>query len=112
MSRSATVWWNKQENAWCTELGGTRSVRISFTLRVLTATVGEKPSVWTHRCQTSKRGAVARRQNILVNNKNSRRDTPRRSGRSPAQPQVLHNPLLRAERKRNRRAKRGVAHDR
>jgi hypothetical protein len=26
MSRSATVWWNKQKSAWCTEVGGTRKV--------------------------------------------------------------------------------------
>jgi integrase len=26
MSRSATVWWNKQKRAWCTEVGGSRKV--------------------------------------------------------------------------------------
>lgn len=26
MSRSATVWWNKQKRAWCTEIGGRRQV--------------------------------------------------------------------------------------
>jgi hypothetical protein len=24
MSRPATVWWNKQRGAWCTDIGGTR----------------------------------------------------------------------------------------
>jgi hypothetical protein len=26
MSRCATVWWNKQKSAWCTEVGGSRKV--------------------------------------------------------------------------------------
>ena len=26
MPRPATVWWNKQRGAWCTDIGGTRHV--------------------------------------------------------------------------------------
>ena len=26
MPRSATVWWNKQKGAWCTDIGGSRRV--------------------------------------------------------------------------------------
>jgi len=26
MPRGATVWWNKQRGAWCTDIGGTRHV--------------------------------------------------------------------------------------
>jgi len=47
--------------------------RPNFDLEVASVMVGAKPSTFTARCRTSKRGDVDRRDMILESNKNKRR---------------------------------------